>query len=110
MAEDEKKKEEEGIHASDCAVHNMPACPNEQCNCGAECQNKEEPKVEPVVDNENILISAMVSFKHKSEEDNSPKIVFTFYAGAARYMEIETDQIHLDAHMRNLLKKYLASG
>lgn len=30
------------IHASDCAVHNMPASPNGPCDCGAAPQVKKD--------------------------------------------------------------------
>ena len=32
------------IHASDCAVHNEPAYPKGECNCGAQPEQEKEKK------------------------------------------------------------------
>ena len=41
---DHKEQLPEPKHWSDCAVHNMPAYPNGECNCGGYVPNQELDK------------------------------------------------------------------
>jgi hypothetical protein len=56
---------------------------------------------------ENVVISVVLSFLDKSEEDGKPKFVSTFYANNSRYMEIAADQIHLTDRMKIVLGRII---
>jgi hypothetical protein len=64
----------------------------------------------PEASNTEVIVSLVLSFRDEGTEDGKSKFVATFYANAARYMEIEADQIHLTDRMKAIMREIIKVG